>query len=55
MHRLQLQATKGLRASQLCTGILYAAGITYGYLVLSPSQLVSGHIFGELSSPGGWG
>ena len=50
--RLQLQNTKGLRGSQLVTGILYAVALTGGYLVLSSARLELWHVFGEVCARG---
>ncbi|GFR48004.1 hypothetical protein Agub_g9830, partial [Astrephomene gubernaculifera] len=49
-RRIQLHNARGLRAAQLCAGILYAAVMSYVYLILSPGSLTSSHVFGLLLS-----
>lgn len=48
--RVLVQHARGLRAAQLCSSVLYAAVMSYAYLILSPSSLTSSQIVGKRKS-----
>lgn len=45
--RRQLHNAQGLRAAQLCAGIVYAAVMSYMYLINAPGTLTSFQVLGK--------